>query len=544
MARNIIRDFQSAFVNSTKGIFSPIDTAKGLVSVVRKDADFLAWMKSGGANATLVALDRRYMQESLSTLTKETGLGSRAWNVVTNPLAPLRMLSELAENTTRVAEFKKDRAGAASKAAMQDAAFASREVTLDFARMGARMRAYNMVTAFANAQIQGMDRIGRAFVDRPANTILKIAGGVTLPSVLLWWANRGDPRYEELPDWQKDLFWIVLTDNWQPVSAADAAGKPDHLLRQVDGQWQVNKGHIWRIPKPFELGVVFGSGAERVLSAIFGKDKEAFDGFSKSVMSVLTPNYLPTAVQPVFEQWANRSTFTDRTLVPADVEKLLSEYQYTPYTTELSKALGRIVAAFPGFREASVEPGHPAGPVARTLSNPILVENYVRSWTGGLGVYAMNAADAALRKAGVLPDPITPTPTLADIPFIKAFAVRYPSASSESIQKFYDDFERNKRYFDTWMAKAKEGDAEAVERIGKAGGDQIFMQLDDVKSALSEHSKLVRDVYKNPIMPADEKRQLIDGLYYNMMRMAQLGRSLMVAVREHLEGKAQGAEQQ
>lgn len=526
MARNFLRDFMTAFVNS-KGFFSPIDSFKGLQSVLRADEHFQNWVKSGGANATMVALDRRYLQESIASLTKETGIGTRAWNVVTSPLAGLRMVSELIENATRVGEFRKAAGGSVAKGDLQAAAYASREVTLDFARIGARMRGYNMVTAFANAQIQGLDRIGRAFKDRPVNTTLKIAGGITLPSVLLWFANHGDPRYEELPDWQKDLFWIVLTDNWQPISDVDAANKPAHLVRQSGAGWEVNNGHIWRIPKPFELGVIFGSGAERFLSSTIGNDPESFDGFSKSVWQVLTPNFVPTAVQPVFEQWANRSSFTDRTLIPADVEKQLPEYQYTSYTTELSKALGRLFAAFPGIREASVEPGAIAGPAARSLTSPILIENYIRSWSGGLGMYALTAADAALRKSGVLPDPVTPTPTLADIPFVKAFAVRYPSATTESIQKFYDDYARDKKYFDTWMARAQEGDADAMEKVAAAGGPTMFVRLDGIKEVLSQHSKLIRDVYKNPEMPAGEKRQIIDSLYYGMIEVGKAGREIM-----------------
>ena len=501
IVRNVVRDFMTAFVNS-KGVFSPIDTFKGAVGAIRKDADFLDWLKGGGANSTMVALDRRYLQESLQKLNAETGLMTRAWNVV-NPINGLRMVSELAENATRLGEFKK--LTGASKAEIQSAAMASREVTLDFARIGASMRAYNMITAFGNAQIQGLDRIGRAFADRPTNTMLKVAGGITLPSVLLWFANKDDERVKELPAWQKDMFWIVAT-----------------------------KDHLYRIPKPFELGVVFGSGVERTLDATIGNNPEAFDNFSKSVMSILLPNMIPTVTQPIAEQFANRSTFSDRTLIPADQEKHLPEYQYTPYTTELSKSLGKIVSAFPGMRASAVGPGAPFGPIARTVTSPILLENYIRSWTGGLGVYAMQASDAVLRKAGVLPDPITPTPTLADIPVVKAFMVRYPSANTQSIQDFYDKFEVSKKFYDTWTAKAKEGDAEAMERIQAAGGPMMFVRLDAIKETLSEHSKLVRDIYKNPTMKADEKRQLIDTLYYNMIEIGKGGKQMISEAEKSL----------
>lgn len=497
IVRNIVRDFMTAFVNSGRGLFSPIDTAKGLVGTIRKDVDFQNWMKGGGANATMVALDRRYMQESLRQLNHETGLMERSWNVVTSPYRGLRMISELAENATRLGEFKK-LVGEGGKENIQSAAFGSREVTLDFARIGASMRAYNMITAFGNAQIQGLDRIGRAFADRPVNTTLKVAGGITLPSVLLWFANKDDERVKDLPAWQKDMFWIVAT-----------------------------KDHLYRIPKPFELGVVFGSGVERILDQTIGKNPDAFDKFAKSVIDVITPNTTPTFLQPMVEQFANRSTFSDRTLIPKGMEDKLPEYQYTPYTTELTKKLGQVISAFPGVRSAAVGPGAPFGPLARTMTSPILLENYIRSWSGGLGVYMMQAADASLRKAGVLPDPVTPTPTLADIPVVKAFVVRYPSASTQSIQDFYDKHEETKKYFDTWKAKAQEGDIGAMQRIQSAGGPGMFVRLDGIKETLTEHSKLVRDIYKNPTIKAGEKRQLIDSLYSSMIEIGKAGSAMV-----------------
>nr|WP_275944963.1 LPD38 domain-containing protein [Bradyrhizobium sp. dw_411] len=359
-----------------------------------------------------------------------------------------------------------------------------------------------MITAFGNAQLQGLDRIGRQFTDRPINTLAKVAGGITLPSVLLWWANHDDPRWQELPHYQKDLFWIVMT-----------------------------KDHVFRIPKPFELGVVFGSGVERILDATIGKNPGAFDDLTKSITQVVTPNYIPTSVQPLFEQYANRTTFNDRTLIPADQEKHLPEYQYTPYTTELTKALGKIVSAFPGMRDTAIGPGAPFGPIARAVTSPILMENYIRAWTGGLGNYAVQAADAGLRKAGVLPDPVKPTDTLADVPVVKAFVVRYPSASAQSIQDFHDQQEVADKFYKTWAAKAEEGDAAAMQRIQDAGGPAMFLRLDAIKNVLTEHSKLVRDIYKNPTISADEKRQLIDGLYFNMIEVAKGGKEMMRAVK-------------
>jgi hypothetical protein len=535
MLRNPVRDFMSAFVQTSVGVFHPLRSAKGLYSAIVKDEHFQDWLAHGGGNATLVAMDRRYLQENLRDLTEEAGLQNRAWNVVRHPIEALRTLSEYSEQMTRLGEFRAVRDkeladGATPKDAALSAAYASREVTIDFARMGAKTRSMNMITAFFNAQLQGSDRLVRAIRDDPVKTGVRIAAGITLPSVLLWWVNHDDPDYQELPGWQRDLFWII------PVGSAPPS--PLHV-QQAQERGEVAKPSakfFMRWPKPFETGVLFGSGIERLLEAFVRENPDAWSDFSKSVMGALLPSFVPTAVLPIAEQWANRSSFTDRTLIPAQVEKQLPEYQYQPYTTETAKQLGQLIAAFPGMREAGLGNGPIVSGVARALSTPILLENYLRGWSGGLGGYALQIVDAGLRKNGIVPDPPKPADTLADIPVVKAFIVRHPSGGAESVQRFYDDYERNKKFFDTWKAKAEEGDTAALARIEMAGGPRLFVQLDGIHQALGEHSKLIRDITKDPDMRPEEKRQLIDQLYFSEIQIAQSGRQQMAQIDKSLAG--------
>jgi Large polyvalent protein associated domain 38 len=535
--RRSIRDYLYAAITTKEGFFSPLDMARGFIGLITKDEDFWNWMKGGGGNVSMVSLDRRYLQDNLAKLTEQTGLATRAWNVVIDPNAswlqkggavlglpfkavgkyvihPLQVLTELAESASHLGAFKREmraagttgetlpaipgQGGGPGKATIQDAAWTSRDTAVDASRIGASTRAYNMITAFANITIQDTDRIARAFKADPTGTALKIGGAIVAPSALLWWANHDDPRYQEVPQWQKDLFWIVMT-----------------------------KDHIYRIPKPFGMGQLFGSGTERTLEALKNGNYEAYKNWSKSIADAIVPQFYPTAAAPVIEQFANRSTFINRTLIPDSLEKQLPEYQYTPYTTELTKALGRIIASFPGVRETSIEPETLGGGPARAVSSPILIENYIRGWSGNLGVYALNAADLALRKAGVLPDPPKPSSTLSDIPVIKAFVIRYPTATTQSIQDFEDQYANNKKFYDTWMAKAKDGDADAMNRVQAAGGPRMFIQLDAIKSLLAEHNQLIRDVSKDPKSDPAEKRQLIDQLYNSMIGIGQYGKKAM-----------------
>lgn len=497
MVRNGLRDQIGAFVQSRNGYFPIFDFVRGAMSLVKRDEHFGNWLKAGGANAAMVSVDRQYLSQHLLQLSKETGLMEKAWNVVKSPIEVLRVASELIENSTRLGEFKRSTKGdGLTKGQLQNAAFGSREVTLDFARIGANMRAVNMISAFTNAQIQGVDRIIRAFGENPVGTTAKIGASVTLPSLLLWWANHDDERYKELPDWQKRLFWIVLT-----------------------------KDHIFRFPKPFEVGLIFGTLPEMAMEAYFTDNLDAFRDFEKALLDAFLPNLVPQIAQPVIEQFSNRSLFTGTPIVPHDVEKLLPEYQYNTYTTEAAKALGSIVGAFPGLRDRSIEDTNSLiGGTARALSTPVLMENYIRSWTGGLGMYALQLADKALREAGALPDPEKPTATLADIPVIKAFVVRYPSASAQSIQDFFNTYQAQQKYIDTFTAKAKDGDPAAVKIITEHA--DRMADLGAMKDTLSEHSNLIRLVYKNPDLTPDDKRQLIDTLYFRMIEVSRAGNDM------------------
>lgn len=499
MVKNYSRDQLSAFAFTKNGYIPVLDFMRGVGSLVKKDDSFQNWLKSGGANAAMVSVDRDYIQQNILKLDSETGLASRAWNVVKSPLEVLRVASELVENATRLGEFKQATKSDTSKQAIQEGGFSSREVTLDFARIGAKTQAMNMITAFFNANIQGVDRAVRAFGENPIGTSAKIAASITLPSVMLWWANHDDPRYKEIPQWEKDIFWIVMT-----------------------------KDHIFRIPKPFELGVMFGSVPERTLDAFADQNPRAFQALSKSMANAFLPGFMPTAATPILEQATNYSFFRNAPLVSSRAEKLLPEYQYNDYTSEFTKSIGRLVGSFPGMHDSSA-------------ASPAVIDNYVRQWTGGTGTYAMQIADAALRKAGVLPDPVRPAATLADIPVVKAFMVRYPSAQAQSIQDFDERSKKAEMTVNTIKFLAQQGDFESSLKEMTIGEDTM-LRLNGMQQALATQNKMIHMINQNPNVTPEEKRQLIDSIYYQMIEISRTGNDMLDRVDKQLKQAHKEAE--
>lgn len=479
IGRNLIRDQLTANSLSNYKFVPFYDTLRSVGSILKKDDKYQAWLKGGGANGAMVSLDRRYMEQNIFGLAKQTSFMKHVVNAVTSPLEMLRIASEIAENTTRLGAFKRAFNQTGDEFA---SAFEAREVTLDFARIGAKMRAINAVTAFSNAGLQGIDRTVRAFKENPFGTTAKTVAAITVPSVLLWWANHDDPRWAGIPDWEKDLFWIVMT-----------------------------KDHIYRIPKPFELGIVFGSLPERVLQAFHDHDPSGFEKWSSSFIGGLTPNYIPTFLLPPFEAFANRSTFTGNKLVPPSMEGILPQYQYTDYTSETAKLIGKYLAPLPVVGKSQ-------------FASPILLENYIRAWSGGLGMFALQASDYSLRKAGIVEPDIGPMKTLSDIPFVKAFVVRYPSASDQRVENFYDRFEQSQQVINTISALAHRGEPQAaLEEMMVEQNSGLLVNLKGIQGGLSKISAEIRQINKDPSMKPEEKRQMIDSLYETMIEGANLG---------------------
>lgn len=508
IARNALRDQLSAGTLSRNNYMPVVDFMRGMFSLAKQDEHFVNWLKGGGANSTLVSMDRQYLQEHLFKLSQDTGLMSRAINVAKSPLEILRVTSELVENSTRLGEFKKALGTSTEKGDIQHAAFESREVTLDFARIGAKMRGLNMISAFLNAQVQGVDRTVRAFGEKPFAMTAKLGLSVTLPSVLLWWANHEDPRWNDgtIPQWQKDLFWIVLT-----------------------------KDTIYRIPKPFEAGIVFGSIPERLFDKYVAENPDALHGLTQTILDAFAPGLVPTFAAPMVEQFSNKSLFTGNPIIPSRLEKLMPEYQYTEYTTETTKALGALIGAFPGMTPAAMSESNKGtfiGGTARALTTPVLIDNYMRSWFGGLGRQVQDLVDLGLRKAHVVPDPVLPLKTLADIPFVKAFIVRYPSASTETMQRFFEEFYEAEKVHNTFMTGAVSGDIPMTDRALAFDATAIGRRANAIREIITQQGGVIRGINKNPDMPPAEKRQLIDQIYFDMHQFALEGRAVLAQGKE------------
>lgn len=506
VVKNFGRDSLTAFIQGRFNQIPVVDSIIGLKHIFKNEKVWRDFLSQGGASQGFANVNEMVRTRPW-ILNEKTGFMNKSWNVVKTPFEMLNAVSSVVENMPRFAEFRKGGGGA-------HGAFAAREVTLDFMRMGLRTKAMNAMTPFMNVGIQGIDKTIRVLKSDPS-AHLKAGAAITMPTVLNWMANKDDPRYFRAPAWERNYFWVIPTDKWVKAETIDQYNDMDDYLRRrgKDGSYWVNTGVTFKVPKPFEFGLLYGSLPESLLDSHYRQDPASFEDFGKSLVDGIMPNIIPTIVQPMAEQATNRNFFTDRDLVPDHLQKYETDLQYQPYTSEVAKKLGQLVKGVPFLSTA--------GPEDARLSSPAVIDNYIRGYTGSLGQYALDIADKALTaKQRAKTNVELPADSLADIPFIKAFVVRHPSFGAEPIQKFYDAHSKNERLLNSVKKLYKEGKIEeALERSGPMA--KGFVRLTQIRKAISNTNKLIQKVKDQEGTSAIEKRQLIDSYYYQMIRMAE-----------------------
>jgi hypothetical protein len=313
---------------------------------------------------------------------------------------------------------------------------------------------------------------------------------------VLWYINKDSETYKALPQWQKDLFWIIITNEG------------------------TEKEIVWRIPKPFEIGWLFGTVPERMADWIYNKDKDYINTSSKEFNfdTILSLMPWPDAVKPFMEDLTNENFFFDRPIVPSQMEKILPEYQYTEYTSEtgklIAKAFSRIREHF-GMTEL----------IGPSLDSPAKVDNYLKAWTGGLGLYVIQTLDLAFTKAGIAKPIVKPwsdtwQKNLSEIWLIKALVVRHPSASASYIQKFWELYRPIKKKHDTYTYLMNQNQAAEAIKVFQTI-DPELLYLIEMAGPIRELGDIIHMILKLDDIKPNEKRQLIDGFYFNMIDIAK-----------------------
>ena len=463
---NALRDTISAGVFSKHGFLPVVDTFRGLAHFLKKDQLYWDYVKSGGAHAAMVSLDRDYLSGHLRELFSRKSTLSK---VTRNPMEVLRAISEATEVATRLGEFSNARKGYTGlysrltktnlkPKSLGEASIASRDITIDFSRTGTHTKSWNKIDAFFNATIQGSDKLVRAWRDDPKGMTIKSTLFITLPTIALWYLNKDNSAYQELPQWEKDTFFHI------------PAG--DKFVK---------------IPKPFELGLLYGTTFERMLQYFDdkenGRNSVGFKGFGDRVKETLIPDLSPTFFVPIYEWAFNFSDFRQRNIVPQSQEKLPDKLQYGSNTSMVARKIGDTFNV-----------------------SPYKVDNTIMGYGGNLARLGLDITDAiggANEKR--------PTKGVTELPEIRRFFAK-PYQSSDSVQRVYDDFKEQEKLHN---------ELKLTGQRPEGYDPKLYNKLKNAQNSFKAINKASKKIIDSETMSSDAKREKLDKLNIQKANVAR-----------------------
>jgi hypothetical protein len=393
MARNYVRDSLSSWViaddkfavgwDSVKGVVSPLVDNKNLKEMMFSGATFVGgnFYSVGSDEQTANALRRALREKGLSSKDIETFIGSIASSPITL-WDKWQKIGSYIENANRVAIYENALKAGRSK---KEAAYLARDL-MDFSMHGdsAFVQFLSDVLPFFNARLQGLYKLYRAGGNKALRkALLMRAGTITAGTMALMAWNMlvyGD-GYDELEEWDKDTYWHIAPGT----------------------EWHI------RVPKPFELGVIFATVPERVARAVAyqatdGKEgdrpKQLMDSMLAQLSGTLAMNPIPQAAMPILEVWANKSFFTGRPIENMGDQQVLPEARSEWYTSDTAKLFSDAIGNTTGL-------------------SPKKIEHLWRGYTGTIGGYSLDAVDFLVRQ--IQGQPERPELSWSEMPLVKAF---------------------------------------------------------------------------------------------------------------------------
>ncbi len=474
MLRNFLRDSLSSWAISKDGFKPMIDSIKGVRKTWRMDGSTIDVMFSGASflGGYVNGNDPEAMADTVRKSLRRKGMtpeqiaryeksiirnAAHAKGVVADAWEKYSRVGEAVENGNREAVY--DAAIKAGKSHAQ-AAFESKDL-MDFSMLGASrtMQVMTQVLPFFNARVQGLGKLTRELRDNP-RAIAKRAGMITAASMALLAHNWDDERYEGLPDWDKDANWHFWLGD-----------------------------HHWRIPKPFEIGVLFGTIPERMARALGDKDTGAQFGkaVARAIGDTFALNPTPQLVKPMVEAAFNYDSFRGGPIDGPQDLNVQAEARYNEQTSLLMRELGELT----GF-------------------SPKQLEHLVIGYTGTMGSYVMAAADGLIRAFR----PGESASWRADeIPLVKAvYRGTGPAKSTQHMEEFYrmlNEVNQLKRTVDQYRSEGLTD--KARELLEEQGG---ILKARRSLSRTQQQVRVVRNkielIQRDRTLTAEEKRRRID----------------------------------
>jgi len=321
---------------------------------------------------------------------------------------------------------------------------------------------------FMNARLQGLNVLGRSLRDNTQHVLTR-GGSVAAATVALYMINQDNEEYEDLPDYDKDLYWHFFVG-----------------------------GEHFRLPKPFEIGTAFATYPERLVQYSMEEDKGhefLWEKFKDGVVTALSFDAFPQVVKPLVDVISNKDSFRDMKIVSGALENAPPEQQFNIFTSDTSKSIAQ-----------SMPEGAPD-----YLRSPMMVDYLLRGYFASWSSFGAMVLDPYTRDPS-LPD--RPEKLVSQYPVVKRF-FRSDMTTSKYADLFYDvrgELDNMNREFNGLLENGRT--REARDYLNEMGG------FDEARKDIRGYYKQIRGInkqrdliYMDSKLSASRKQQLISKLY-------------------------------
>lgn len=530
---------RNGFLGGTgKGVVDAYTNASNLASDRAKtDPIYAQFVQSGVTSSSLLAdagnVTSVLSSHDLSRALSMMGAHKPKFGWLRNLASPLSRVADTVEGFNRAGEFRRSVGDSLAKlgkskldqvterqarSILIDAARAAQEVTVNFRRMGSwsPIRTLNDMVPFFNATIQGSIR-GLKTVTFQARYPGESAGkrlvnGATVYTllalpVLLQHLFLDDPeerdQYAELPDAERMLFYHF------PVGR-DASGK----VRFV------------RIPKP--QGAF--AGVVAAMEKMAQDDPRTWTEIAHDTFEQITPqSYIPTSLQLGIELFSGQrlGATAGRGMTPYRLQGVEGDAQDAPWLSPSSYAIADGLQAL-GWKSAS----------------PLMVENLIRGYTGGLGWTVMDVPPAIQDLVGKH-DRASYDP--GSYPLTRLFITRDPGFASRSITRVYDLLDvlnAQRKTYDQEIRRAELGQqtpdeavANILSRPMTGFGKQADEELADFREKLGKARTLWESINRDQTMDPIQRRIEMDKIVEQIVDASRLVYDTITKIGEQETGK-------
>lgn len=469
--RQIFRDSLAAALTTGADVVPVVDTMGEILKMYGKGGSkaFETLQRSGVLGGQVFT----GAPEDMSKIMQQLASGKVGWDLA---MAKLDQWAMAGDAGTRIAMYNSFlKQGLSEREAIMGAL-----ESMNFGRRGVSPSIYflNATIPFFNAGIQGIDVLYRAFKgDMPNAQKLQIQKkllirGGTMAMLTMAYAMmmQDDEAYKNAPPEQRYGNWFIR-------------------IPGID--------EPFRVPIPFELGLIFKALPEGIYNAAFGTEEgtKVAKDLTMQLLRSLPGNPaeagvpMPTAVKPFIETALNTSFFTGRDIVDARMEGLDKAYQYRDKTPEILKILG------PAFEAVGL--------------SPVQVENIIRGYTGtmGIGIASVIMPISTSQAGGI-------EKRVSDMPLVGGLF--QPNDAGRVIDEAYDSMKDVQRAMNTYKKLIEEGRLEDAKEYLDDNVYQVSASsfAGSFRQRMGEITKAERAIKAAPteVMSPEEKRKELDEL--------------------------------